>query len=115
MSLLSGIIKDESPVPAKQLAYLINIIKELGWESLTDKRTIKPNVRRGQLYIRKHAIKLMELFGKEPKRLSTGISFYNLDRNKLIDMINPLLIEMWHIQIIGTSNAASLQFLIPKI
>lgn len=92
MNLISGILKDKSPIEAKRLAYLIDIIKQLGWDSFLDKRTIRPNLRRGELYIRKHATKLTELF---------DYSFHNINKNNLIDTLNPLLIEMGHVQITG--------------
>lgn len=102
MSLLSEIINYESPVVSKQLAYLIIIIKNLGWQSLMDKRTIKPNLRRCQLYIRKHAAEMAKLFAP---------SFQNLKKDSVVDTINPFLIQMWHIQIIGSPEAASLELL----
>ena len=105
MSLLTQILQsDESPL-AKQSAYLIYIIKELGWDSLTDPRIIKPNLRRAQVYLRKKAADLTKLFSEE------NIPFTTIERNTIVDAINPLLIRIWHIQIIGTTAAASLELL----
>ena len=102
MSLLSSITHGDSPEPAKCLAHLIAIVRALGWESLMDPRHIKPNIRSAQLYIRKHAKELSKLY---------GISFYNIEKNKVVDTINPLLIHMWHIQIVGDTNIAYLELL----
>lgn len=104
MSILSEIIRYDSPKVAKQLAHLINIIKELGWNSLNDTRTIKPNIRRGFLYVKKHSKKksFQELF-----------DFHNIKQSTFVDTINPLLIQMWHVQIIGDPNSASLELLRP--
>ncbi|CAH6419708.1 Hypothetical protein HVR_LOCUS784 [uncultured virus] len=101
MSLLSGIIKGNSPDAAKKLGYLIAIVKELGWDSLMDTRTIKPNLRRTQLYIRKNSKEFSRLFG-----ISDIVG-----KNDVVDVINPFLIEIWHIQIIGDTGAASLELL----
>jgi hypothetical protein len=102
MSLLSEIIRHDSPLVAKQLAHLINIVKHLGWESFNDPRTIKPTLRRCELYIRRNSKRLEELFGR---------SFEKIRSNDVVDVINPYLIKMWQIQIIGTIDAASLQLL----
>lgn len=106
MSLLSEIIRFDSPIVAKQLAHLINIIKELGWDSFNDNRTIKPNIRRAFLYVRKHLKKkaFQEMF---------HFSLNNIKQNTFVDTINPLLIQMWHVQIIGDPGAASLELLQP--
>ena len=87
---------------AKCLAHLIAIIKSLGWDSLIDKRTIKPNIRSAQLYIRKHADELTKLY---------DVPFNNISKNNIVDTINPLLIHIWHIQIVGDKNYAYLQLL----
>lgn len=107
MSLLSGIIKGESPHAAKQLAHLINIIKAFGWNALNDNRTIKPNMRQAQLYIRKNADLFKKLFPTIKENLS------NIKKGDVVDIINPLLIEMWHVQIIGNIDNASLELLRP--
>ena len=103
MSLLSELIRHDSPDQAKRLAHLLNIIKHLGWESFNDPRTIKPTLRRCELYIRRNSKKLEILFGQ---------SFDKITRNDIVDIINPYLIEMWQVQIIGTIDAASLELLI---
>lgn len=103
MSLLNDILHAKGNKPEKKLAYLINIIKELGWDSFLDTRTIKPNLRRTQLYIRKKSKILRDLF---------EMDFDDIDKDNIVDLINPLLIEFWHIQIIGNVNSASLQRLI---
>lgn len=102
MSLLKEITLGESPEIAKSLAHLINFVKALGWDSLIDRRQIKPNIRRGQLYIRKHADEFTKLFKR---------SFHNIPRNEIVDTINPFLIEMWHVQVVGNPDQASLQLL----
>lgn len=102
MSLLTGITRKESPEVAKCLAHLIAIVKALGWDSLIDTKEIKPNIRRAQLYIRKHEDEFTKLF-KTP--------FHNIHKNQVVDMINPFLIHMWHIQIIGGTDVASLELL----
>lgn len=106
MSILSEIIRYDSPKVAKQLAHLINIIRELGWNSFTDTRTIKPNIRRGFLYVKKHSKKksFQDLFNP---------SLNNITQNNFVDTINPLLIQMWHVQIIGDPDAATLELLRP--
>lgn len=101
MSLLTEIIKGDTPDIAKKLGYLISLVKELGWDSLMDARTIKPNLRQCQLYIRKNGKELTRLFGIPS----------NINKNEVVDVVNPFLIEIWHIQIIGNSGAASLQLL----
>lgn len=101
MSLLQNIIKD-GEAPAQKVAYLINIIRELGWDSFTDPRTIKPNLRRTQLYLRKKSKILTGLFGP---------IFNDIKRDDIVDILNPLMIEIWHVQIIGSPDAASLQLL----
>lgn len=103
MSLIRGILHDESPEAAKCLAHLIEIIKALGWESLIDEREIKPNIRRAQLYIRRHADELTKIY---------KIPFHNISKNNVVDTINPLLIHMWHVQIIGDMGKASLELLV---
>lgn len=102
MSLLSELIRNESPVVAKQLAHLLNMVKQLGWESFNDPRIIKPTLRPCELYIRRNCEKLKELF---------GTSFDKVKKKDIVDVINPYLIEMWQVQIIGTVDAASLQLL----
>lgn len=102
MSLLSSITRGDSPEPAKCLAHLIAIIRTLGWDSLMDPREIKPNIRSAQLYIRRHAEEFTKLY---------GMSFHNISKNKVVDTINPLLIHMWHVQIVGDTNRASLELL----
>lgn len=104
MSVLSEIIRYDSPEVAKQLAHLINIVKELGWNSLTDTRTIKPNIRRAFLYVKKHSKK---------KHFQELFDFHNISQKTFVDTINPLLIQMWHVQIIGYPNSASLELLLP--
>ena len=88
-----------------QLNHLDNIIKVLGWGSVMDTRTIKPNIRQVQLHLRKKAQILSELFPEDM------IPFATLSKQTVVDAINPLLIRMWHVQIIGGPNAASLQLL----
>lgn len=108
MNVLNELLKDGTdaiPIQAKQLAHLINIVKELGWDSLMDPRHIKPNLRKAQLYIRKHHNEFQQIF---------NISDKDVNRNNIVDIINPYLIEMWHIQIIGTFDDASLQLLTAK-
>lgn len=110
MSLLANIIRDPENEPAKRAAYLINIVRELGWDSLVDPRTIKPNLRRAQLYIRKHA----EILNKIFKGFGEVNDFTTIDRNDVVDIMNPYLIPIWHVQIVGTIDAASLEFLLKK-
>lgn len=105
MSLLSGIIKGDSPDAAKRLGHLIALIKELGWESFRDPNIIKPNMRRTQLYIRRNSKELNRLF---------NIDEASITKNNVVDIINPLLIQFWHVQIIGDTEAASLQLLCKK-
>ena len=102
MSLLTGIIRGNSPLEAKQLAHLINIIRALGWGSLMDPIIIKPNLRSCELYIRKYAPILSELY---------NVDFTTIKRKDIVDTINPFLIQMWHVQIIGNVEAASLELL----
>lgn len=102
MSLLKGITHGESPEVAKCLAHLIAVVKCLGWESLMDTNEIKPNIRRAQLYIRKNAEEFTKIF---------KMSFHNVPKNEVVDTINPFLIDMWHIQIVGGTDRASLQLL----
>ena len=102
MSLLSGIIKGDSPDTAKRLGHLVCLIKELGWESFRDPNIIKPNMRRAQLYIRRNSKELDRLF---------GISKETITKNNVVDIINPFLVQFWHIEIIGYIEAASLQLL----
>lgn len=102
MSLLSSITRGDSPEAAKCLAHLIAIVRALGWDSLMDPRHIKPNIRSAQLYIRKHADEFTKLY---------SMSFHNISKNKVVDTINPLLIHMWHIQIVGDTNNAYLELL----
>ena len=100
MSLLREITHSESPEVAKCLAHLICVVKAFGWESLTDTREIKPNIRGAQLYIRKHESEFNNIF-KAP--------FRNIHKNNVVDIINPFLIDMWHVQVIGDPTKASLQ------
>ena len=100
MSLLREIISGDSPEVAKCLAHLICVVKALGWVSLTDTREIKPDIRGAQLYIRKHESEFNKIF-KAP--------FRNIHKNNVVDIINPFLIDMWHVQVIGDTNRASLQ------
>lgn len=82
---------------------LVKIIKCLGWSSFGDDREIKPNIRSGYLYMRKHQIFLREIFGN---------SINKLDKNNLVNIINPFLISMWHVQIIGNNSLSKLELLI---
>ena len=102
MSLLSGILRGDAPEPAKRMGHLIALIKELGWDSFLDPRTIKPSTRRAELYLRKHDAELFKLFGKH---------FTKIPRDEIVDALNPLFVEMWQVQIIGDPMAASLQLL----
>lgn len=105
MSLLSNIINDiDASVDAKKLAYLLIIIKRLGWESFKDTRVIKPFLRKTELYLRKHAKVLNQIF---------QIDFSTLKRDDIVDTLNPLLIHIWQTQIIGDTSAASLELLLP--
>jgi hypothetical protein len=116
MSLLQGILKNKGEVQfpsvskdesdrAKRLAYLIAIVRAFGWESLIDTRAIKPNLRQAQLYIRKNMQELNRLF---------DIDFSKIKRGDIVDIINPILISMWHVQIVGSPESAYLEMLIPK-
>lgn len=105
MSLLSGIINGETPVVAKQLAHLLTMVKVMGWDGFRDTRTIKPNLRQAQLYLRRNAAILTTLF--------PGTDYSNIQKNDVVDVLNPFLIQMWHLQIIGDTAAASLQLLRP--
>ena len=102
MSLLSSITKGDSPDAAKCLAHLIAIVRTMGWNSLTDQSEIKPDIRSAQLYIRRHANEFTKLY---------GMSFHNISKDKVVDTINPLLIHMWHVQIVGDTNNAYLELL----
>lgn len=99
-------LNDEEERAFRQLTILLDIIKALGWEDISDTRIIKPNMRRAQLFIRKNYEKLMELFPE--------IQLNKLSRQDVVDTINPLLIQMWHIQIIGEPTSASLERLYKK-
>lgn len=109
MSIRSRIIDadlspDEKKI-AQQLDELLNIVKSFGWESLTDARIIKPNMRAAQLYLRRNAKLLTTLFP------NCKISFDTLSKQEVVDRINPLLINIWHIQIIGDPHSASIELL----
>lgn len=84
----------------KQLTLLHDIIKTFGWEDVSDERTIKPNMRRTQLFIRKNTKKITTLF----PTISSKITKQNV-----VDVINPLLIQMWHVQIVGSPSEAKLE------
>jgi len=101
MSLLQNIIDDSEP-NAQKAAYMIEIIRKLGWESFVDGRTIKPDIRKTYTYVRKKYNTLSKLFGP---------IFNHVKIEDLVDVINPLLIEIWHVQIIGGPDAAKLEFL----
>lgn len=101
MSSLSDMIKGEHPDGVKKMAHLVGFIKELGWDSLLDNKIIKPNLRRTQLYIRNNIQELHRLFQIIDIK----------DKNDVVDIINPLLIEHWHIQILGDTSSAYLQLL----
>lgn len=108
MSLLTEIIRSSeseeiSPL-AKQSAHLLKIVQALGWDSFADPRTIKPNLRAAQRYLHKNADKLATLF-------SDVVPFSTIKKENLIDALNPMLIQVWHVQIIGTTTAASLELL----
>lgn len=116
MSLLQSILKNtgevEFPVVSKdhsdrskRLGHLIALLQAMNWESLIDTRTIKPNLRQAQLYIRKNHSELTRLF---------GLDFGKISRPTIVDTINPLLITMWHVQIVGSPEAATLEMLIPS-
>lgn len=106
MSLLTNIINNpgSDSIVAKQLAYLINIVRQLGWDSLADTRTIKPNIRRCLVYIRKHKNVISTMF--------PDIICSTLNRFNLVNIINPILIHFWHVQIIGSMDLASLERLL---
>lgn len=93
---------------ASQLSYLIDIIRTFGWNSFSDNRTIKPNVRGTQMFMRRKAKILTSLFP------NCKIPFENLSKQDVVDMINPLFIELWHVQIVGNSQGASLERLVRK-
>jgi len=104
MSLLYTIINDTMASPnAKKSAYLIIIIKQLGWTSLTDKSVIKPSLQKTEVYLRKNGKILSTLF---------GIDFSAITRDDIVDTINPLLIHIWQVQIVGDPTQASLELLL---
>jgi hypothetical protein len=82
---------------------LYEIVKALGWQSFRDNRAIKPNLRSAQKYIHKHAAHLGQLF--------PDIDFRKLAKDVIVDIINPLIIEKWHAQIVGTTALAWLELL----
>lgn len=84
---------------AKALTHLLAIVKMFGWETIRDKRIIKPNMRAAQLYIRRNKTRLSIIF---------KTSFDNVTRENVVDFINPFLIQMWRVQIEGTPDKSSL-------
>ena len=104
MSKNSTLTIDEHKL-MNQLTCLVDILKAFGWTSPKDTRTIKPNIRSAQLYLRRHSKELKELFP------DCNIPFETLSKQSIVDEINPLLIHMWHIQIIGNTSSASLELL----
>lgn len=104
MSLLQSLIAEDAPKEAQHMAYLIQMVKELGWDSLMDPRTIKPCIRKAQVYIHKHEILFTELFGEK---------FKGIKRDNLVDIVNEFLVHMWHVQIVGNNKSASLELLRP--
>lgn len=106
MSITTHTLSPEDARSAKQLTQLLNIVKAFGWDSLVDVRVIKPNMRAAQLYLRKHVKMLTELFPDEQ------IAWTTVTKQDVVDKINPLLIRMWHVHIIGDPKAASLELLI---
>lgn len=113
MSLLSGLLQgnlssnitDAERRDTQVLAQLLKIIKVLGWDSLVDIRSITPNLRATQVYLRKHTKTLQQLY---------QLDFEHITRDTLIDTINPLLLTYWHIQIVGSPTNAHLERLIPN-
>lgn len=105
MSLAKDIINKDSPIIARQLFHLIKLIKLMGWESFLDDREICPNFRRAIVYLKKYSIELSELFKDE---------FKNINKNNLLEILNPILIEMWHVNIIKSDNGYNLQLLIKQ-
>ena len=89
----------------KQGAYLLAILRALGWSSMLDQSVKKLNIALARKYIRKHNKHIMKLFGPEFAELAKSDAFM------LVDVINPYLIYLWHAQIIGTPDSASLQLL----
>ncbi len=92
----------KTPINARKLAYLIEIIHALGWESFRDTDIIKPNLMGCKQYLINNKIDIKKLFGIQPHTIS---------EEDVVDVINPLLIEYWHVQIIGDVDSASLELL----
>lgn len=106
MDLLNIIIEDEeASIEAKRSAYLIIFIKQLGWSSLTDKSVIKPTSEKLCRFLQRNSKTLYDIF---------GIQFSSIKSDDVVDVVNPLLINIWHIQIIGSLSSASLELLINK-
>jgi len=95
------IIDGDAPLHAKQSAYLLEILRQLGWSSLNDTRTIKPNLSQCKTYITEHAHHLKIIFS-----ISFIVPIYDL-----IDFLNPYFIKVWHIQIVGNPTSASIELL----
>lgn len=91
----------------KRAAYLLAILRTLGWCSVTDPTSHKLNATLTKKYIRKHSKHLGKLFDEK------FVDLAKADIITLIDTINPHLIYLWHVQIIGTVANASLQLLKP--
>jgi hypothetical protein len=105
MSLKQYLMSGDTSVEAQKMAYLIKMVKELGWDSLMDPRAIKPCLRKAQVYIRNHEILFSELFGE---------NFKKIKKEDLVDVINPHLVHIWHIQIVGDYKSAALELLRPN-
>ena len=87
-------------------AYILAILRALGWTSPSDTAVKKPNIVLAKKYIRKQHKSLVKLFGEEFNELNRK------DTMIIIDTINPHLIHFWHVQIIGNVEEAKLELLV---
>jgi hypothetical protein len=89
----------------KRAAHLLAIIRTLGWKSITDRTEKKPNMALARKYIRKNNKALIKLFGCEFSNLNTT------EAHNIIDVLNPHIIHLWHAQIVGTIDRATIELL----
>lgn len=91
----------------KQAAHLLAILQALGWKSIADRTEKKPNMSLARKYMRKNHKALTKLFGQE------FVGLNKTDAYNIIDTLNPHLVRLWHVQIVGNADTAMIQLLMP--
>lgn len=103
MELSEIIYNKKAPLVARKLSHLIKIIQSLGWESFLDTDIIQPNLSMCKQYLIHNKVHIKKLFKIYP---------HTVTLDDIVNIINPFLIEFWHVQIVGSTDRAYLELLV---